>query len=315
MASDGRDRLAIYRLASRLPALGASYERKFALAASVGVLVPLIVFIAYLLVSLEAVAMGPALAALALACFAGLLGTSWLVRELLAPVDLTAEALREYIETRRMPGLPAEFGDSAGKLMAGTQYTLSQLHDTIARLERASASDALTGIYNRHAGEKRLAEEAARADRDREAFHIAFFDINRFKAINDTHGHSAGDACIAHVAQLLEATTRRGDWVARWGGDEFVVGLHRNRAVHMVVQRILHAIQVTPCVYEGKVEIPVSVACGVAEYRFGAGAAGVLEDADRAMYRAKDLSRDDSRTRACFWNDSGAAKVEPVVPG
>ena len=299
---EARDRLAIYRLLSRLPALGPSYERKFVIAASLGMLVPLAVFVVYMLAShLDVAQMWPAVLALLLACFVGFLGTSWLLRELLAPVDLTADALRDYIETRRLPGLPGNFDDRAGKLMHGTQYTLSQLHETIGRLERVSSSDALTGIYNRRAGEKRLAEEAARADRDREAFHIAFLDINRFKAINDTHGHSAGDACLEHVAQLLEATTRRGDWVARWGGDEFVVGLHRNRAVRMVVERIIHAIDVTPCVFEGKAEIPVSVSCGVAEYRFGTGVAGVIAEADRAMYRAKVAGGE--RSRACYWND------------
>jgi diguanylate cyclase len=104
------------------------------------------------------------------------------------------------------------------------------------------------------------------------------------------------------VAQLLEATTRRGDWVARWGGDEFVVGLHRNRAVKMVVERILHAVQVTPCVFD-KTEIQLNVSCGVAEYRYGTGADGVLAEADRAMYRAKELSRADGSTRACYWDD------------
>jgi diguanylate cyclase (GGDEF)-like protein len=244
----------------------------------------------------------PAVLALLLACFVGFLGTSWLLRELLAPIDMTADALRQYIETRQLPGLPAGFDDRAGKLMTGTQYTLSQLHETIGRLERVSASDALTGVYNRRAGERRLQEETARADRDRETFHVAFLDINRFKAVNDTHGHSAGDACISHVAQILEATTRRGDWVARWGGDEFVVGLHRNKAVKVVVGRILEAIQSTPCVNDDT-EITVHVSCGVAEYRFGAGMAGVLAEADGAMYRAKELSRPDGRTRVRYWDD------------
>ena len=63
-----------------------------------------------------------------------------------------------------------------------------------------------------------------------------------FKAINDKHGHSAGDACISHLAALLQLNTRRGDWVARWGGDEFIVGLHRNRALKMVMERIIKAV-------------------------------------------------------------------------
>ena len=130
--------------------------------------------------------MYPLLAALVLASFAGFLGTLWLLREILVPIELTAEALRGYLESRKLPDLPVNFPDQAGRLMEGTQYTLTQLNETINRLERVSDSDDLTGIYNRRAGEKRLTEEIARAERDLESFQVAFFDLNGFKAINET---------------------------------------------------------------------------------------------------------------------------------
>jgi diguanylate cyclase (GGDEF)-like protein len=177
------------------------------------------------------------------------------------------------------------------------------LHQTIDRLERVSDTDDLTGIYNRRAGEKRLAEEIARAERDLQGFQVAFFDINGFKAINDTHGHSAGDACISHVAALLELNTRRGDWVVRWGGDEFVVGMHRNRALKMVMDRIVAAFESSPAEIAPGKELKLSVSCGVAEYRFGIGAAGVIAEADKAMYAAKELSRRDPRSHICYWNE------------
>jgi len=187
--------------------------------------------------------------------------------------------------------------------MEGTQYTLSQLHETINRLERVSDTDNLTGIYNRRAGEKRLSEEVARAERDLQSFSLAFFDINRFKEINDKHGHSAGDACISHLAALLELNTRRGDWVARWGGDEFIVGLHRNRALKMVMERIVKAIESTPCEIAPGLETRVSVSVGVAEYRFGDGPTGVVADADKAMYAAKELARRDGKSHVAYRNE------------
>src|ERR1700674_3463386 len=297
-------RMGIYRLLADLPLVRDSYAGKFALAAFVGVLIPLAIFIVYLLLTrADLQALYPVIAALVLACFAGFLGTLWLLRELLVPIDLTAETLRSYIDSRKMPDLPIHFPDRAGRLMEGTQYTLSQLHETISRLERISDTDDLTGIYNRRAGEKRLAEEVARAERDLQSFQFAFFDINSFKAINDRHGHSAGDACISHVAALLQLNTRRGDWVARWGGDEFVVGLHRNRALKMVMERIVKAIETSPCEIAPGEETRVSVSCGVAEYRFGDGPAGVLADADKAMYAAKELSRLDGRSPVCYRNE------------
>src|SRR3979409_1408922 len=278
------ERMGIYRLLANIAPVRSSYAAKFALAAFVGGITPLAIFIVYLMLSRsDWQTMSPVFAALVLACFMGFLGTMWLLRELLVPIDLTAETLRAYIDSRKVPDLPIHFPDRAGRLMEGTQHTLSQLHETINRLERVSDTDDLTGIYNRRAGDKRLAEEVARAERDLQSFQLAFFDINRFKDINDQHGHSAGDACISHVAALLQLNTRRGDWVARWGGDGFGGGLHRNRALKMVMERIIKAIETTPCEIAPGAETQVTVSCGVAEYRFGDGPAGLLADADKAM--------------------------------
>ena len=313
------ERMGVYRTFANLGGVGKSYVAKLALAAFVGILIPLATFIVYLLVSrADWALMYPALAALVLACFLGFLGTLWMLRELLLPIDLTAEALRNYIDSRKLPDLPIEFDDRAGRLMEGTQYTLSQLHETITRLERVSDTDDLTGIYNRRAGEKRLGEEVARAERDLQTFHVAFFDINDFKGINDKHGHSAGDAVISHIAALLQLNTRRGDWVARWGGDEFVVGMHRNRALKMVMERVIKAIGSSPCEIAPGLELRVSVSCGVADYRFGSGVAGVLADADKAMYAAKDMAHGDHQSHVAYRNeisDTAAHAAERATAG
>ncbi len=308
------ERMGIYRILAEFSPVRGSYAGKFALAAFIGGMIPLVIFIVYLLVTRQDwQAMYPVIAALILASFMGFLGTLWLLRELLVPIDLTAETLRSYIDSRKMPDLPISFPDRAGRLMEGTQYTLSQLHETINRLERVSDTDELSGIYNRRAGDKRLAEEVARAERDLQSFQLAFFDINRFKEINDKHGHSAGDACISHLAALLELNTRRGDWVARWGGDEFIVGLHRNRALKMVMERIIKAIESTPCEIAPGLETRLSVACGVAEYRFGDGPSGVIADADKAMYAAKELSRRDGKSHVAYRNELTLDKSSSVA--
>jgi len=307
------ERMAVYRRLAGIGILRNTYAGKFAVAALVGVLIPLFTFIIWLLLSRsDWEQVYPMLVALALACFAGFLGTMWLLRELLVPIDLTAEALHDYISTRRLPDLPLHLPDRAGKLMEGTQYTLSQLHETIGRLERVSDTDELIGIYNRRAGEKRLGEESARAERDLQTFQIALFDIGGFTAINDRHGHSAGDACISHIAALLQLNTRRGDWVARWGADEFIVGLHRNRALKMVMERIVKAISSSPCEIAPGLELRLSVACGVADYRFGSGPAGVIADADKALFVAKELSRSDGRSHVCYRHE--LPDMLPVSP-
>ena len=302
------DRMGVYRrLADRGP-LRESYAGKFALAAFVGVLIPLATFILYLLVArAEWTEMYPALAALVLACFAGFLGTLWILRELLMPIELTAQALRDYIDRRKLPDLPVHFPDRAGRLMEGTQYTLAQLHETITRLERVSDTDDLAGVYNRRAGDKRLGEEVARAERDLQSFQLAMFDVNGLGEVNERHGHSAGDAVLSHLAALLQLNTRRGDWVARWGGDEFIVGLHRNRALKMVMERIMKAVASSPCEIAPGLELRVPVSCGVAEYRFGSGAAGVLADASRALDAAREASRADGKSHLAYRNELGEA--------
>jgi len=307
-------RMGVYRRLVAMPLLRDSYARKFAAAAFVSAQTPLMVFIVYLLIArANWTEMYPLLAALVLASVAGFLGTLWLLNELLVPVELTAEALRGYLESRKAPDLPVHFPDQAGRLMEGTQYTLSQLNETIIRLERVSDTDDLTGIYNRRAGEKRLMEEIARAERDLESFQVAFFDLNSYRAINETKGHSAGDACISHIAALLQLNTRRGDWVARWGPDEFIVGLHRNRALKLVMDRILAAIANSPCEVSPGDELLLTVSGGVAEYRFGSGKAGILADADRAMVDAKRLSRERGGSRVCYFHEVATGTPLPQV--
>ena len=140
----------------------------------------------------------------------------------------------------------------------------------------------------------------SRAERDLQTFQVAVFDINEFKLVNDRFGHSAGDACISHVAALLQLNTRRGDWVARWGADEFVVGLHRNRVLKPVITRLMKAIEGSPCEIMPGQELTIRLACGVAEYRFGSGAVGLLADADHALDAARDLAHGDNGSHVCY---------------
>lgn len=297
-------RMGVYRRLAGIRALRTSYARKFAAAAFVSAQVPLVVFIVYLLAARTDVAqIYPLLAALVLASVMSFLGTVWLLREILAPIDLTAEALKAYLDNRTLPDLPVHFTDEAGRLMEGTQYTLTQLNATIDRLEHISDTDDLTGLYNRVAGEKRVLEEVARAERDLEAFQLAFVSLNGFAAIVEAQGHSAGDACVSHLASILQLNTRRGDWVARWSHDAFVVGLHRNRLLKTVTERIVHAVEASPCEITAGQELALSVAIGGADYRFGSGRAGLLGDAERALEQATMLCATHGGSHTCHFQE------------
>ncbi len=93
----------------------------------------------------------------------------------------------------------------------------------ISSLEAENRTDHLMGIYNRRYLERRLWEEAARATRYDLPLSVLLLDIDRFKAINDTHGHPVGDAVLEKLGRLTERTVRDSDIVARYGGDEILV--------------------------------------------------------------------------------------------
>src|SRR5215211_5159724 len=165
------------------------------------------------------------LAALLIATLLGFVATLFALRALLAPVRLASSSLEAYLDERRKPVLPTGFSDEAGKLMADVQHAVEHLDTTIRSLEGLSGTDHLTGLPNRREGEERLSEDLARAGRGGGVLTVVVVDVNRFKRINDAFGHLAGDACIRHVAGAMRRNIRECDWVARWGGDEFVLGL------------------------------------------------------------------------------------------
>ena len=106
---------------------------------------------------------------------------------------------------------------------ARTRALRHQLQRERQRAHELAREDALTGLGNRRALEEALAHEAARAARTDEAVGVLLVDVDRFKSINDVHGHAAGDACLRAVAEALLGAVRAADSCFRWGGDEFVV--------------------------------------------------------------------------------------------
>jgi len=157
-------------------------------------------------------------------------------------------------------------------------------------IERRASTDALTGMLNRHRLADELRVTALRAAERAEPYTVIMLDLNKFKRVNDTYGHAAGDELLAAFADLLRHCTRRGDLLARYGGDEFVIvmpGLDQD-ACQPVIARIteeLQSLRVPPCL-----SFPISVAIGAADWSAG-DPSEVLEAADRAMYRSKEEAR------------------------
>ena len=167
------------------------------------------------------------------------------------------------------------------------------------QLKRLGLTDPLTGVGNRRYFDQRLHEEVARAQRVVSPLSCLFVDVDHFKAINDRHGHSAGDEVLRTVAQRIRAELRSADIVARYGGEEFSVLLPQADAARAadVAERIRRCIASTPFnSEEAHIALCVSVSVGAATRN---GTDGALEDvggqllerADTALYRAKRNGR------------------------
>ncbi len=163
--------------------------------------------------------------------------------------------------------------------------------DTIRRL---AYHDVLTGLPNRALFEDRLNVALAQAKRNHQMVGVLFFDLDRFKLVNDTVGHAGGDRLLQQVATELSELVREGDTVARIGGDEFVfllAGLGRAEDAALVAERILERLRGPRLL--GDQEFSVSTSVGIALHpRDGKDAESLMRKADTAMYRAKERGRD-----------------------
>jgi len=166
---------------------------------------------------------------------------------------------------------------------------MDRLRNEVADL---ALMDDLTGVANRRHLLQRLTEECARSERSGDAFSLLVIDLDGFKGINDTHGHAAGDAVLAHFADVLMAHVRDSDSVGRLGGDEFGVLLsHANQDLALKKADILaEALRGQPARWNDK-EITVSFAYGAFELKAGDNADIAMARADEAMYMQKKASR------------------------
>jgi diguanylate cyclase (GGDEF)-like protein len=177
--------------------------------------------------------------------------------------------------------------------MKSLKKQIEKQRTVIVSLKRDAMSDPLTDLVNRRVFEKELKRSISVAKRYKRQSALLMVDVNKFKAVNDTYGHVAGDKALVFIAKTLKKHTRHNDVVARIGGDEFCIILNEvsNKADAAERARILtKLISKTPCKIDDNTEINVSVSIGYQIFDGNAEALTIMQHADSSMYSEKELS-------------------------
>ncbi|MCW5732356.1 MAG: GGDEF domain-containing protein [Alphaproteobacteria bacterium] len=206
-----------------------------------------------------------------------------------------APAPRRIEDSASVMGIPeAEFTprvrEAIVTLMAEVESMrrdLEQAQRRIQELEQIADLDPLVPIHNRRAFVRELDRAISYAERYGGAASLIYMDVNGLKAINDRHGHAAGDEVIRHVAGILTENVRRSDMIGRLGGDEFGILLAQagREVAAFKAEQLAAAIAARPFVFHGET-IPISVSHGC-HTLVGGDPARALDAADKEMYARK----------------------------
>ncbi|MBV1851217.1 bifunctional diguanylate cyclase/phosphohydrolase [Catellatospora tritici] len=186
------------------------------------------------------------------------------------------------------------------------------------QLRTAAVTDQLTGLHNRRFFQEMIGLEAERAARRRTPLSLVLVDLDHFKAVNDTFGHSVGDAVLIDIAQRLRRACRASDLICRYGGEEFVCLLPGTDAAGAaeLAERMRATVGGAPVLVRGGDCIDLTASIGVATAEPGTDGQvdidALVNAADMAVYQAKDLGRD--RVVASAWHPRPAVDADLQLP-
>ncbi|WP_336921832.1 GGDEF domain-containing protein [Aquipuribacter sp. SD81] len=214
----------------------------------------------------------------------------------------------------RDPGSPAYDAvafEALGALAGNAGTALANIKDHL-EVERLSVTDPLTGVHNFRHLSTMLARELERAVRFGHPLGVLMLDIDRFKPVNDTYGHAAGDAVLRELARRVAECVREVDTVARYGGEEFALLLPETdlEGSAALAERILASLRAEPFrLPDGGPELLVTASVGIACYpEHGTTGTDLMRAADVALYEAKERGRDRTQVAALPGaGDSGGA--------
>ena len=156
-------------------------------------------------------------------------------------------------------------------------------------LKDKASRDSLTKLFNRGKFDDVLTQEISLANTAQTPLSVIFLDIDHFKAVNDTYGHNIGDSVLVELAKVLTETTRNGDFIARWGGEEFIITLQSTTVLRasVIAEKIRENVEQYNFLIGGN----QTISLGVSEYIFNESKESLLKRVDNALYEAKDKGR------------------------
>lgn len=241
----------------------------------------------------------------------------WVLRSIFGPLTALRDAADRLGAGHLSQRVSIPYHDEIGRLGDSFNSTADRLETNLIELEELVVRDELTGLFNRREFFRRLNdEEIQRAHRYGGPLSLLILDLDNLKVINDEHGHLAGYQALNDVARSVDGQVRQGDFVARYGGDEFVVMAPEADADEAVTiaERIRCSVAGSPIWLDSGeyVNMSVSIGIGIATFPEDAGTADdLMLAADTALYRAKAAGRDQVRQAA---STPGSAATSPPTP-
>jgi len=241
-------------------------------------------------------------------------------RAMTGPLNMMVRAAKRFSADHAIVDLPVTRNDEVG-LLARTfrdmqtqiNARLTELYESQRDVNHIARHDALTGLANRLMLYDRLEHAIAASQRSGRRIALIFIDLDRFKEINDTHGHAVGDKVLKAVSNRLKKMVREVDTVARLGGDEFVIlfdSIDDPREIAIIAQKVIDGLRL-PLEIDGQ-EYRIGVSLGISVYpQDGDNAMELLDRADLAMYRAKKAGGDTFRFCTSIAADEGQLRLVP----
>ena len=208
-------------------------------------------------------------------------------------LETISQHIKDYrnAEQKRYTNVKKDVFDMQNQMMS-LEKESENLKSIIVEKNNQAMFDVLTEIPNRLAYEKKATEEIARWKRFSNPLSLAVWDIDFFKKVNDSYGHKAGDKVLKTIAQLLNDRIRETDFLARFGGEEFVMFLPGTKEDETLklVNDLRKKVEACGFHYQGNA-VNITVSCGISSFRDGDSLENVFERADNALYKAKENGR------------------------